>query len=950
MLYDGFISYSHAADGKLAPALQRALHGLAKPWYRRRALRVFRDKTSLSANPALWPAIEQALGQSEWFLFLASPQAARSQWVQKELQWWLGNRASSRLLILLTDGELYWDNAARDFDWARTTALPRDLQGRFADEPLHVDLRWARTEDNLSVRHSQFRGAVLDVAAPLHGRAKDELDGEDVRQHRRNKAWAWSAASALVVLTTLAVGAALFALEQRNEAIAQRNEAVRQRDLAQGRQLRAEAQRLAAVDSQWTTATLLAVEALRKAGDADGYETLWKLAAAGVKPVARIVAKDRVGAPLAFSRDGRLVGTGDGEAVVISRARGGREVKRIPFPGWPRTIGFSAAGGQVVIAGDDSVKVFALATGEELGRRDDATPESLFGFSPDRRLIAIASATKIKLVEAFTGRLLAAADIPAPPSKIVVGPDGKTVALISGNRSWLLDMASGRSTALPERSKDVSSISFSADGTSAAIASFDDGEDVTVVDAATGQERSRLAAGSYHALFSRYGDLLVTGSSTALSVRDLETTTDLARIALRDSARVLDWSEDGEILAVGTGERDGSTSVFQVGTWRPLARLRQLGVPVEAIAISPQGDLVASTANRVTTVFEARQGVPLGHVGVPVRPGRLAFSADRRIVAGLLDRDTVVVFAAGTNRELARLEHCGARVLALSADGGRLAAGCAGSTARIIEVATSKVIGEVPFSPDKLAISPDGKLVFSIGPQGAAVFEAAGGREGPVIGGDSVAAAAFSVSTNRLAIARGSAGAGVFDLDAQALTPFGDDNDLIESVAFSPDGRLLALGARSRFASVYDVASGVRIARFDHKEEEKGELRVQSLAFSADGGLLASAAVDPRLSWPGQQATLRVFDLATQRELIRVPLPEVPHVIGISTDKAFLEIVVGWKNLRLERFPIDARGLIDEACARVGRNLTDPEWARYLGDAPYRKTCNELNPAALEIQ
>ena len=31
MRYDAFLSYSHAADGKLAPALQRALHRFAKP-------------------------------------------------------------------------------------------------------------------------------------------------------------------------------------------------------------------------------------------------------------------------------------------------------------------------------------------------------------------------------------------------------------------------------------------------------------------------------------------------------------------------------------------------------------------------------------------------------------------------------------------------------------------------------------------------------------------------------------------------------------------------------------------------------------------------------------------------------------------------------------------------------------------------------------------------------
>jgi len=50
MTYKAFISYSHVADGKLAPALQSALHHFAKPWYRLPAMRVFRDKTTLSRN------------------------------------------------------------------------------------------------------------------------------------------------------------------------------------------------------------------------------------------------------------------------------------------------------------------------------------------------------------------------------------------------------------------------------------------------------------------------------------------------------------------------------------------------------------------------------------------------------------------------------------------------------------------------------------------------------------------------------------------------------------------------------------------------------------------------------------------------------------------------------------------------------------------------------------
>ena len=58
------LHHSHGQDVAIAAALQSAVQKLGKAWYRRRALRVFRDVTSLSATPYLWPSIEQALFQS----------------------------------------------------------------------------------------------------------------------------------------------------------------------------------------------------------------------------------------------------------------------------------------------------------------------------------------------------------------------------------------------------------------------------------------------------------------------------------------------------------------------------------------------------------------------------------------------------------------------------------------------------------------------------------------------------------------------------------------------------------------------------------------------------------------------------------------------------------------------------------------------------------------------
>jgi hypothetical protein len=213
--YRAFISYSHAVDGQLAPALQSALQRFAKPWYRLRAIRVFRDKTGLSVTPALWPAIEQALSGSRFFLLLASPEAAASPWVTREVDWWLKHKSANDILIALTGGEIGLDRATGEIDWSRTTALPETLRPQLLSVPLFVDLRWARTETHLSQRDPRFRDAVADIASTLHAKPKDQMVGEDIRLHRRAVRWAWAAVLSLLVLTAAAVTGAIIAYQQQ---------------------------------------------------------------------------------------------------------------------------------------------------------------------------------------------------------------------------------------------------------------------------------------------------------------------------------------------------------------------------------------------------------------------------------------------------------------------------------------------------------------------------------------------------------------------------------------------------------------------------------------------------------------------------------------------------------------------------------------------------------------
>lgn len=247
--YDGFLSYSHAADDLLAPRLQSGLQRFAKPWWKRRALRVFRDEASLSANPHLWESITSALGESEWFVLLLSPEAAESEWVNREIDYWTEHKDPGRILPVVTDGTFGWAGGDVAGD-----AVPESLRGVFQEEPRWVDLRFARSETQLNLRHARFRDAVADIAAAVRGVAKDELESEEIRQHRRTIRIAWTASIAILALGIAATVGAVVAYTAQQDAqderdranllaeqeAAARTEAEQQRELAKQEAQRAE--------------------------------------------------------------------------------------------------------------------------------------------------------------------------------------------------------------------------------------------------------------------------------------------------------------------------------------------------------------------------------------------------------------------------------------------------------------------------------------------------------------------------------------------------------------------------------------------------------------------------------------------------------------------------------------------------------------------------------------
>ena len=184
MKYNAFISYSHAADGRMAPALQSALERFAKPWYKLRNLNVFRDEASLSVSPHLWSNIQKALDDSEYLIYMASPESANSKWVNKEIKYWLEVKSIDTLLIVLSDGHLNWENDDKISNQG-INSLPPTLVGVFNEEPFYVDLRDMRSESDLSIKNPIFKKDVLKLAAQLHGKAPKDLASEEVSAHRK---------------------------------------------------------------------------------------------------------------------------------------------------------------------------------------------------------------------------------------------------------------------------------------------------------------------------------------------------------------------------------------------------------------------------------------------------------------------------------------------------------------------------------------------------------------------------------------------------------------------------------------------------------------------------------------------------------------------------------------------------------------------------------------------
>lgn len=861
MRFDAFVTAAEA-DRPVAHGIIKGLRQIGRRPGRLRALRVHASATDDSASA-------DALDRSRYLIAVLSPAAASSDHLDGELTHWMQRHQLNRLLLVLADGELLWDPEHRRFDPSTSDAAPAVLTqpGSLPDEPFYIDVSGDAPWDP---GEPVFRDKVTSLAAPVHGKPKDQLAGDDIREQRRFRRLRAAAALGMAVLLVASVIAGVTALQKRREADAARDRATAQRlnveahgmlagtrpggdarafqellaahtlapgddgPLMHAAAVRATTEKIIPTGAKVTDVVISPDGGRIASAGVDGWVRLWDTDTG--QAAGNLKANDDGDTVfgIAFSPDGTRLAVPVADNAIQLWKAGSHDKAGAPLKGHTRVVtslAFSPDGRRLISGGlDGTVRLWDITTGYQLPAllNDPTDKVTSVAFSPDGRRAACGTFNHgIRLFDLDTGRQIA-----DPPklddgaiASVAFSPDGRR--LVSGGdagnvRLWRAD--DGQPDGEPIKSgRTVRAVAFRPDGALIAVADSKGSVRLWYADVpqwATGpQEATGPLAGDTDDVrgvaFTADGSHLVAGSVDG-TVR----TWDLRPVIATGSGPVLDvaFSPDGHRLI--TGARDGTSRLWDAQSGHEIGEPVRYAGAVTSVAFSPDGQQIAIGASDGTIgLTRLDTGAAATFVG-DSRVFAVAYSPDGRILASGGEQG-IKLWKAADRQSLGPplvdpSSDFGIGALAFSPDGHHVAGGGTDGTIAIWDVDTRKMVGQhfkieaIYRGIDGLAYSPDGRRLAS-------------------------ASADHTVRVWNI------------DTGKQLFEPLRGHTDMARSVAFSPDGHRLASASFDGTVRLWDPETGYPLA-----DPFTGHLGpVNSVAFSPDGTHIASAGDDASVRmWP----------------------------------------------------------------------------------------------------
>jgi WD40 repeat protein len=543
-----------------------------------------------------------------------------------------------------------------------------------------------------------------------------------------------------------------------------------------------------------------------------------------------------------LSADGKAVVVLDGPTCHWLDVRTGKEVRRCDSKvSEDLQLARLAPGGEMVAVVDplpsDDLVVYDLPSGRERFR---VSVKGLWmpamAFSPDGKALVLAGpaaiardpTSQIYLFDTAAGRQLWRGDSPNEFHGAAFSPDRKKLLLCElYKRLEVRDVAAGKVLhTIEPKVGVVSTVAFTPDSASVVAGGGD--LDVVQFEVATGKESRRFP----------------TDSETAC----------------------LAFTPDGKGLAAGT--RNGAVSQWALATGRPRAASADR-VHVPGPVRFADGSRALQVWDGALTTVDWRSGREVGRVRLPHRhaTGEVFLSPDGRRVAGRAELPFAVVWDVASGKE----RHMNASLMmgpaAFSPDGKTLYVGVHFLRIDAFEVETSKrvlTLDNTGRQTELLVVAPTAtRLATAQGIVGErreiTVWDLAARKEFrqlALASAESRAAGlAFSPDGDYLvavggipapAAEKGNGFVTVWDVrSGEARIAASGLADNLTSVAYSPDGRQLAIGGADGIVRLWEVATGKERHRFAGHDGA-----VVGVVFSPEGKFIAASSPDaPILVW-----------------------------------------------------------------------------------------------------